>query len=187
MDVLILELYGLKPMEFTAAREEYVAHACKAGAKQPAAAIGVLRKPADAAWTAGLLARQRPKEAQGLVQLGEALRVAHRTLDGDELLKLSHDQHVVIGELAGTARALAAEAGPMVSEPELHEVEQILHPVLADADADVAAKPKAERKPRALRRSRRLTCRRWLRLFRNSAESSQGSPRRAARVDDLRG
>ncbi|MFD6540819.1 hypothetical protein ACFWF6_31040, partial [Streptomyces goshikiensis] len=45
-----------------------------------------------------------------------------------------HDQHVVIGELARTARALAAEAGQMVSEPVQREVEQILHAVLADAD-----------------------------------------------------
>ncbi|MFE2285513.1 hypothetical protein ACFXDJ_15235 [Streptomyces sp. NPDC059443] len=40
----------------------------------------------------------------------------------------------MIGELARTARALAAEAGRTVSEPVLHEVEQILHAVLADAD-----------------------------------------------------
>ncbi|MFE2285524.1 hypothetical protein ACFXDJ_15290 [Streptomyces sp. NPDC059443] len=41
---------------------------------------------------------------------------------------------MVIGELARTARALAAEAGRTVSEPVLHEVEQILHAVLADGD-----------------------------------------------------
>ncbi|MET9694167.1 hypothetical protein ABZY81_38045 [Streptomyces sp. NPDC006514] len=41
---------------------------------------------------------------------------------------------MVIGELARTPRALAAEAGQVVSEPVLHEVEQILHAVLVDAD-----------------------------------------------------
>ncbi|MFF3091558.1 hypothetical protein ACFVRB_41930 [Streptomyces nojiriensis] len=46
--------------------------------------------------------------------------------------KLSRDQHVVIGEPARAARALAAEAGQAVSESVLHEVEQILHAVLAD-------------------------------------------------------
>ncbi|WP_404960065.1 hypothetical protein [Streptomyces sp. 147326] len=136
MDVesVAVELSELRPSEFTAARDEYVAKARKAGDRQLAAAIAALRKPTVAAWTAGLLARRRPKEAHGLVQLGEALRTAHRTLDAERLRKLSHDQHVEIGRLARTARALAAEAGQAVSEPVLHEVEQILHAVLADPD-----------------------------------------------------
>ncbi|MFF3620760.1 hypothetical protein [Streptomyces sp. NPDC002467] len=136
MDVesLSVELFGLRPEEFTVARDEYAAKARKAGDRQLAAAIAALRKPTLAAWTAGLLARRRPDEAHSFVQLGEALRTAHRTLDAEQLRKLSHDQHVVIGRLARTARSLAAEAGQAVSEPALHEVEQILHAVLADAD-----------------------------------------------------
>ncbi|OKI26678.1 hypothetical protein A6A28_17095 [Streptomyces sp. CB03578] len=134
LDSVAAELYERVPSEFTAARDAHVAKARKAGDRPLATAIGALRKPTVAAWAAGLLARRRPKEAQGLVQLGEALRTAHRTLDAERLRKLSHDQHVVIGELARTARALAAEAGQMVSEPVQHEVEQILHAVLADAD-----------------------------------------------------
>ncbi|MER5485938.1 hypothetical protein ABT024_22360 [Streptomyces sp. NPDC002812] len=149
MDVesLELELLGLKPSEFTAARDAQVAKAREAGEKDLAKAIAALRKPTVAAWTAGLLARHRPEEAQGLVQLGEALRTAHRTLDAGQLRKLSHDQHMVIGELARTARALAAEAGQVVSEPVLHEVEQILHAVLADAE--VAEQWKAGRLAKA--------------------------------------
>lgn len=103
------------PAEFTAARDEYVAKARKAGDRELAAAIAALRKPTVAAWTAGLLARRRPKEAQSLVQLGEALRTAHRTLDAGQLRQLSHDQHVVIQRLARTARALAVEAGQAVT------------------------------------------------------------------------
>ncbi|MFF4012394.1 hypothetical protein [Streptomyces sp. NPDC001717] len=82
MDVesLAVELSGLRPSEFTAARNEYAAKARKAGDRQLATAIAALRKPTVAAWTAGLLARRRPKEAHSLVQLGEALRTAHRTL-----------------------------------------------------------------------------------------------------------
>ncbi|MFD6889402.1 hypothetical protein [Streptomyces sp. NPDC059957] len=129
-----LELLGLPPAEFTAARDERVTQARKAGNRELATAIAKLRKPTVAAWTAGLLARHRPKEAQQLLRLGEALRAAHRTLDGAQLRKLSHDQHMVIGHLARTARDLAAEAGQTVSEPVLHEVEQILHAVLADAE-----------------------------------------------------
>ncbi|MFZ3492267.1 hypothetical protein ACODT5_03320 [Streptomyces sp. 5.8] len=136
MDVgsVMLELNAVLPAEFTAARAAYVARARKAGDRDLAAAITKLRKPTVAAWTAGLLARLRPKEAEQLLQLGEALRGAHRTLDGEQLRKLSHDQHVVVGRLARTARSLAAEAGQSVSEPVLHEVEQILHAVLADSN-----------------------------------------------------
>ncbi|MFD8291952.1 hypothetical protein [Streptomyces lavendulae] len=134
MDVesLAVELFGLRLAEFTAARDEYVAKARKAGDREHAAAIAALRKPTVTAWAAGLLARRRPKEAHSLVQLGEALRTAHRTLDAGQLRQLSHDQHVLIQQLARTARALAAEAGQAVSEPVLREVEQILHAVLAD-------------------------------------------------------
>ncbi|MER5930916.1 hypothetical protein [Streptomyces sp. NPDC002054] len=126
------ELYGLRPAEFTAARDEYVARARQAGDKELAAAIARLRKPTVAAWTADLLARSRPEEARQLVHLGEALRAAHRALDGEQLRQLSRDQHVVIAELARTGRELAAEAGQAVSESALHEVEQILRAALAD-------------------------------------------------------
>lgn len=81
------------------------------GDGQLAAAIGALRKPTVAAWSARLLARRRPQEAHSLIQLSEALRAAHRSLDAGQLRKLSHDQHVVIGEPARAARTLAAEAG----------------------------------------------------------------------------
>ncbi|MFI5982466.1 hypothetical protein ACIBEA_16490 [Streptomyces sp. NPDC051555] len=117
MDVesVAVELYELRPLEFTAARDVFVAQARKAGDKQLAAAIGALRKPTVAVWAAGLLARRRRNEAHGLVQLGEALRTAHRTLDGQQLRKLSHDQHVVIGELARTARAFTGSPSRKVS------------------------------------------------------------------------
>ncbi|MET9694166.1 hypothetical protein ABZY81_38040 [Streptomyces sp. NPDC006514] len=83
MDVesVTVELYGLRPSEFPTVRDAYVARGRKAGDRQLAAAIGALRKPPVAAWTAGLLARRRPQEAHSLIQLGEALRAAHRTLD----------------------------------------------------------------------------------------------------------
>lgn len=80
LESVAAELYELVPPQFTAARDAYVASARKAGDKPLATAIGALRKPTVAAWAAGLLARRRPKQAHALVQLGEALRTAHRTL-----------------------------------------------------------------------------------------------------------
>ncbi|MFI5762344.1 hypothetical protein ACIA8F_15550 [Streptomyces sp. NPDC051563] len=136
MDVesVTAELYAVRPSEFTSARDAYVAKARKAGDRELAAAIAALRKPTVAVWTAGLLARGRPEEARQLLLLGEALRTAHRTLDAGQLRKLSHDQHLVIGRLARTARSLAAEFDQTVSEPVLSEVERILHAVLADPE-----------------------------------------------------
>ncbi|MEV0986916.1 hypothetical protein [Streptomyces sp. NPDC049949] len=58
-----------------------------------------------------LPARHRPEPAQGFLTPGAALRTAHQRLDAVRLRNPSYDQHVVIGELARTARALAAEAG----------------------------------------------------------------------------
>ncbi|MGW7452672.1 hypothetical protein ACWGJJ_14655, partial [Streptomyces sp. NPDC054787] len=62
MDVesVTVELYGLHPSEFTAARDTYAARARTEGDRQLATAIARLRKPTVAAWTAGLLARARP-------------------------------------------------------------------------------------------------------------------------------
>ncbi|MFD5148816.1 hypothetical protein [Streptomyces sp. NPDC058401] len=136
MDVesVAAELYAVRPSEFTSARDAYVAKARKAGDRDLAAAIAALRKPTVAVWTAGLPARHRPEEARQFLRLGEALRMAHRTLDAGQLRTLSHDQHVVIGRLARTARSLAAEADQTVSEPVLNEVERILHAVLADPE-----------------------------------------------------
>ncbi|MCC0100402.1 hypothetical protein K7B10_37635 [Streptomyces flavotricini] len=64
-----------------------------------------------APWAVVPPARHRPELAQGFLTPGAALRTAHQRLDAVRLRKLSYDQHVVIGELARTARALADHAG----------------------------------------------------------------------------
>jgi hypothetical protein len=125
------ELYELRPDEFTAARDAYVAEARKAQDATTARAIAALRKPALAAWAANLLARQRPVEVRQFLQLGESLREAHRTLDAEQMRMATRQQHQLVGALARTAAALAREAGQSVSETVLHEIEQTLHAVLA--------------------------------------------------------
>ncbi|MGW8760949.1 hypothetical protein ACWGN5_00450 [Streptomyces sp. NPDC055815] len=128
------ELYGLRPNEFTTARDAYVADARRAKDTASAKAIAALRRPALAAWAANLLARRQPEEAARFLALGETLREAHRTLDGEQLRVAGRRQHQLVGALARTAAALAAEAGQPVSGTVLHEVEQTLHGVLARAD-----------------------------------------------------
>ncbi|MFJ9080370.1 hypothetical protein ACIRO3_34820 [Streptomyces sp. NPDC102278] len=135
VDALTHELYGLRPQEFTAARDARASEARVAGERAVAKRIAELRKPTLAAWCANLLARADEAQARRLLELGQALREAHRTLAGEELRELSGRQHVVIAAMARQARVLAGEAGQPVSEGVQHEVEQILHAVLTDHDA----------------------------------------------------
>ncbi|MEU7072333.1 hypothetical protein AB0B30_34860 [Streptomyces narbonensis] len=128
------ELYGLKPSDFVAARDGYVAEAREAKETTAATAIAALRRPTLAAWAANLLARRRPEETRQFLTLGETLREAHRTLDAEQLRVASRQQHQLITALAHTAADLSREAGQSLSDTVLHEIEQSLHGVLADPD-----------------------------------------------------
>ncbi|MFD3538246.1 hypothetical protein ACFWUQ_01940 [Streptomyces sp. NPDC058662] len=137
MDVeeVIDSLYALPPARFTAARGEAAARAKRAGDPAAAKRIAGLRRPTLAAWASNTLVRAKPEEVGQFCRLGEAMRQAHRSLDGEQLRHLSHQQHVVIGALARESLRLAEEAGTPVSEPVLREVGRILYAVLADPDA----------------------------------------------------
>ncbi|MET8509089.1 hypothetical protein ABZV60_31320 [Streptomyces sp. NPDC004787] len=136
MDVerITQELYGLRPAEFAAARDAYVAEARRRKEPEAAKALAALRRPVLAAWAANLLARERPEEAERFLALGETLRVAHRMLDGERLREAARKQHQLVAALARTAADLAAEAGQPVSGAVLAELEQTLHGVLAHPD-----------------------------------------------------
>ncbi|CAM5299885.1 hypothetical protein SAVIM338S_00429 [Streptomyces avidinii] len=135
VDAAIFELSGLRPAEFTAARDAYVARARREKDKAAATAIGRLRKPRLALWAANLVARTHPDQAETLLRLGKGLRRAHRELDGGQLRALTHEQHRVIGALAREAGALAADAGEPLSQSVVRELEQLFHGVLADEEA----------------------------------------------------
>ncbi|MFD0607779.1 MULTISPECIES: hypothetical protein [Streptomyces] len=127
------ELYRLPPVQFTAARNAQVVEAKRAGDAATARRIAAFHKPTLAAWVSNLLARQK-EEAGQLLELAQALREAHRTLDPEQFRALNHQQHVVIAGLARLAGGLARQAGQPVSPSVLHEVEQILHAALADPE-----------------------------------------------------
>ncbi len=98
------ELYGLRPQEFTAVRNQRAAAARKAGDRELAEQIKNLRRPTLAAWASNLLVREQPDEVQPLIELGEGLRNAHRALDGEQLRELSRQQHVLITAMSRQAR-----------------------------------------------------------------------------------
>jgi hypothetical protein len=129
------ELYALRPQEFTAARDARAAEARRAGDRELADRIRALRRPTLSAWAGNLLVRREPERIRPLISLGEGLRDAHRTLDGEQLRELGRQQHLLVGALAREARRLAAEAGQPVGESAVHEIEATLHAVLADPDA----------------------------------------------------
>ncbi|MEU6660020.1 hypothetical protein [Streptomyces sp. NPDC046821] len=133
VDDVAEELYRLPPAQFIAARDARAAEAKQAGDAAAARLISRLRKPTLAAWVSNLLAR-RKDEAGRLLQLAEAMRDAHRTLDPEQFRTLSHQQHVVIAGLAREAGGLAREAGQPVSGNVLQEVEQTLRAALADPE-----------------------------------------------------
>ncbi|MFF9978133.1 hypothetical protein [Streptomyces erythrochromogenes] len=135
VDAVAAELYGLRPEEFTAARDALAAAARKAGERAEAKRIAALHRPTRAVWAANRLARADADQARHLLEIGQGLHEAHRTLSGEDLRKLSHQQHVVIAAMAGEARRLAGEAGEELSAGVQREVEQILRGVLADPGA----------------------------------------------------
>lgn len=135
LEQIVDALYLPHPAGFTAARDAAAARVKAAGDPAAAKRIAALRRPTLAAWASNTLVRAKPGETEQFLQLGQTLRAAHRSLDGERLRDLSHQQHVVIGALAREAARLAEEAGTPVSEAVVRELERILHAVLADPDA----------------------------------------------------
>ncbi|MGP3973569.1 hypothetical protein ACTWQF_05910 [Streptomyces sp. 8N114] len=135
LDAVADELYGLQPGDFTAARDARAQQARAAGERELAERIRGLRRPTAAAWASNLLVREEPEEARLLLELGEALRAAHRDLDGHQLRELSARQRQITAALARQARELTARAGRRISDDAQREVTETLHAALADPDA----------------------------------------------------
>ncbi|MFF4214587.1 hypothetical protein ACFYZE_35720 [Streptomyces sp. NPDC001796] len=106
LDAVADELYALAQGDFTAASDERAKAARAAGDRELAEQIRRLRRPTLAAWASNLLVREQPDEVQRLLQLGEALRQAHKNLDGEQLRELSAQQHQVTFALVRQASQL---------------------------------------------------------------------------------
>ncbi|MFJ4986768.1 hypothetical protein ACIP9H_23550 [Streptomyces sp. NPDC088732] len=135
LDAVADELYALAPEDFTAARDAHVRNARRAGDRGLAARIAGLRRPSVAAWAGNLLVREHADEVTALLGLGEALRRAHRELDGAQLRALGRQQRVLVEALGRQAARLAADAGRPLADAALDEVRGTLHAALADAGA----------------------------------------------------
>src|SRR5690349_10701494 len=124
LDAVAVELYGLAPDEFTAARNQLA----KTIGGQAAVAIKALRKPTLAAWLANLLIRTNPDGVDALTALGEELRAAHLSADGAKLRSLTPKRHALVKELVASA---GVEARRHLGRPATHAVLDRLTETLA--------------------------------------------------------
>ncbi|NAS26060.1 hypothetical protein GT755_30865 [Herbidospora sp. NEAU-GS84] len=116
-------LYALPPAEFTAARNRLVK---ETGDKE----IGKLRKPTVLAWAVNQVVRSHPAEIDELLAVGEELRAAWASGDGDALAALGPRRSAAVA--AVSRLVLKAASGRLTSTVEL---EQTLDAAVVDADA----------------------------------------------------
>lgn len=128
------DLYGLHPTEFIAVRD---ARAKELGPPL-AGEVKQLRRPAPAAWVLNLLARERAAELDEVLDLGAGLRAAQAALDRDSLTRLSRERRTLVGALARTGAALAAEAGHPVATAVVDAVAATLDAGITDPEAAAA-------------------------------------------------
>jgi len=143
------ELYALTPGQFTAARDERARQARQAGQRDDAAAIKKLARPTASAWLVNQLSREAADLLGRLVEVGEALEEAQRTLAGDRLRELSGQRRSVINDLLPLAAAIAMRAGQPASAVVMGEVRATLEAALADSAARVAVQSGCLTKPLA--------------------------------------
>ena len=121
-------LYGLPPDQFIEARDE----AAKAE-KLPA--LKQLRRPTLSAWAINLLVREKPDVVEEFLALGEGLRSAQQSLQGDELRRLASQRQQLVSGLVTQARRLAAGAGHPLNAAAQADVESTLQAGLAEPEA----------------------------------------------------
>ncbi|MEU4195387.1 hypothetical protein AB0E69_26035 [Kribbella sp. NPDC026611] len=108
IEAAVVELYGLLPEQFVAARNRMVKAARADGDERLAAAVAGLRKPTVAAWLANQLVRTDPDGVHALTELGEELRDNYLSTDSAHRRKLTRRRHDLISGLVKTARTKAA-------------------------------------------------------------------------------
>jgi hypothetical protein len=114
LDEVADELYGLPPGEFVGVRNARAKEAKAAGDRDLAVAITALAKPTKVAWLANQLVRQRRDDVQPLLELGAGLREATASLSGEDLRRLTKQQHQLVFALVQEARSLAG--GPVTQD-----------------------------------------------------------------------
>ena len=126
------ELYSADPGTFTERRAALAAAAKKAGNGPGAKQIAALRKPTRSAYTVNALARSDPDGIAELVELGEQLRQAERSVDPQQIRELTAHRRQLVNDL--TRRAFAAIDDQAPGSAVRDEVVSTLTAALADPD-----------------------------------------------------
>jgi len=108
----VAELYSSDPDEFVERRGALVAQARAAGQTPVAKQIAGLRKPTRSAWIVNQLVRAVPGVTAELASLGEELRAAQGSLDGEALRELSRRRRELVESLARQAFAVSGLQAP---------------------------------------------------------------------------
>ncbi|MCZ8381426.1 hypothetical protein O6P37_21375 [Mycobacterium sp. CPCC 205372] len=131
-DQAIDELYRAAPEEFTALRTELAKKAKQGGDAEGAKAISASRKPTTSAWVVNRLIHDDPEVRSRLADLGERLRSAHSTMDGERIRQFSGEQRRLVVELTRTAFRVAGIADPSAALRD--DVTDTLQAAVADPD-----------------------------------------------------
>ncbi len=115
-----MDLYGLTPEEFTAARD---------AAAKADKSLKQLRKPSVSAWVVNTLVRREPALLQQLVELGGALREATSAREGGQLRELTEQRHQLVQAVTEQAVGLVDRT---VTPAVRIEVAQTLEAAMAD-------------------------------------------------------
>lgn len=134
------ELYGLRPEDFTAARNERAAEARSNGQRDVAKRIAQLRRPTVSAWVVNLLVRSAGDEVGEVLELGGQLREAQEKRRGDQLRALTERRRQLVSAVASKGQRLAGDAGHSVGESAMREVETTLEAAVADPEASEAVR-----------------------------------------------
>jgi len=106
------ELYEVKPEEFTALRTKLAAAAKQRGDGDVAKQITAARRPTTAAWVVNRLVIRDQDIRARLAGLGERLKEAHTSMDGDQIRELSREQRRLVDDVARAAFEEAELAAP---------------------------------------------------------------------------
>jgi hypothetical protein len=131
----VLELYGLPPEQFTAARNELSKALRDAGDTDGSASVKTLRKPTLAAWWANRLVRIAPDQVAELTEFGDELREAHQSADRDRLKRLTPRRHAIVQRLVDTAKTDAAGTGRVITNAVAERLADTLDAALVDPSA----------------------------------------------------
>jgi hypothetical protein len=125
-------LFSADPDEFMKRRTELAADAKRSGDAGAGRKIAALRKPTRSAFTVNQLARAEPDLIAQLVDLGEQLRSAERSVDPKQIRELTRQRRRLVDALTRRAFEVTDESAP--SSALRDEVVSTLTAALADAD-----------------------------------------------------